>query len=154
MSLVIVILIAFVVMFYLWRRNHVLYYNGFVAGMGSLNISIVKSYNLFHAPINYKPLDVFDNFLNYSGNLLLKFIHFVVFAFVVYFFGDNIAIFLILSSIYTILIVVAWFGYKGRRDFYNEIDDDGTKEVFTPILKASICIPIYQTMIYSLLFLV
>lgn len=154
MRLVIVIAIAFISLFYLWRRNHVLYYKGFVNGMNKLNVGAVYTYNVLHAPPTHKPLEVSENFIVYSGNMFIKFIHFTIFSVVMFLWGDNIVVFWVLTFIYSFLVIVGWGGYKARKKFYNEINQEFTKEAFTPILKASICMPVYQTIIYILLFFV
>ena len=148
MSLLIVIpvAIAFVVLF--WRRNVSLYRKNYL-GIGYFNQSIVHTYNVLNAPINYKPLEVSVNFFNFTANLILKTIHFIIFAVVSYIFR-NAAVSIILCGIYGLFTAIAWLTYKGRYNFYKEIPS-AQKSAFTPIFKASICIPLYQTIIAILL---
>ena len=150
MSLLIILPIAIVFVIIFWRINVSLYRRNYGPGMGIFNESLVHTYNALHAPINYKPLEVSVNFFNFTANLILKTIHFVIFAVVSYIFRNTIIVSIILCGIYGLFTALAWLTYKGRRTFYNEIPEDYVK-AFTPILKASICIPLYQTIIAVLL---
>lgn len=122
--------------------------------MGGTMQSVVYSYNVLHAPPAYKPLEVSHNFFNFTANLILKFIHFIIFAVVTYVFRDIKAVGIVLTAIYSIFTALAYLTYSGRRAFYNEIADSANKRMFTPIFKASICIPLYQTIILGLLIFV
>ena len=153
MVLLIVIPIAFVLLAFFWRRNVSLYRNNFGTYNGVLNRELVRMYNLFHSAPNFKPLEVSQNFFNFTANLILKTVHFIIFSVVSYIFQNVAIVGFILRSIYALFVFLAWLMYDSRRKFYNAIPAD-QKSVFTPILKASICIPIYQTAIWILLFFV
>lgn len=152
MSLLFVIPIALVLLIVFWRRNVSLYKQNYLDS-GYFNLCIVHSYNVLNAPINYKPLEVSENFFNFTANLILKTIHFVIFSVVTYIFRDVPAVGIVLAGIYGLFVALSWLTYKGRYTFYKEIPEDH-KPAFTPILKASICIPIYQTIINVLLIMV
>lgn len=152
MSLLFVIPIALVFLIVFWRRN-VSLYNQNYTDLGYFNLSVVRMYNTLHAPINYKPLEVSENFFNFTANLILKTVHFIIFSVVTYIFRDVPAVGIVLAGIYGLFVTLSWLTYKGRYTFYKEIPED-TKIAFTPIFKASICIPIYQTIISILLIMV
>jgi hypothetical protein len=152
MRLAIVIVVAFVVMRILQRRNNRLYFEEFACD--KFNEMAVQTHNILHAPPKYKPLEASYGFINYSANLWLKFFHFIIFSAVVFFFGSNIILFWILTSVYAFFMTVAFWGYTARKNFYCEIEDDFIKNAYRPILKASICIPIYQVVITALLWFV
>ncbi len=153
MILLIVIPIALVLLVIFWARNVSLYRKNFAYGIGILNQSLVHTYNVLNAPPNYKPLDLSLNFFDFTANLILKFVHFVIFSVVTYVFRNVSAVGVVLIVIYMIFNLLAWFTYSGRRAFYREIPTDYTS-VFAPILQASISIPLYQTFILFLLMLV
>lgn len=93
------------------------------------------------------------NFFGFTANLILKTIHFSVLAIVKYLCFDIPLVGTALCVVYAVLTVIAWFVYSNRKKFYNEVPD-GFQSAYLPILKASFCVPLYQTIICILLLLV
>ena len=154
MILLIVIPIALILLASLWIRNVSLFKKAYSDPMGILSISVIKSYNTLNSAPNLRLLDVTDkNFFNFTANLILKFVHFVIFAVVSYLCRDIAVIPIILSGIYGAFTAIAWLVYKNRRNYYNSIPANQQSD-FIPILKASVSIPIYQSVILILLLFV
>lgn len=153
MTLLVVIPIAFILLVLLWIRNVRLYQKNFV-DLGTLSLHMVDMYNVLNAPPAYKPLEASQNFFNYTANLILKFIHFVIFSVITFVFRKYIVVKIILIVVYVIFAALAYMTYGVRRRFYNEIEEETFKKAFLPILKASACIPIYQQVILILLLFV
>ncbi len=152
MSLLITIPIALILAIIFRFRNVSLYKKNYT-GINSLQIQSVHIHNTLNAAPNYKPLELSDKFFNFTANLILKFIVFVILAIIKYF-VDIPAIGITICGIYAIPTVLAWFTYKSRRTYYNEITNEYTRESFLPILKASICVPVYQTVLNFFLIVV
>ena len=146
MSLLITIPIALILAIILRFRNVSLYKKNYT-GINSLQIQSVHIHNTLNAAPNYKPLELSDKFFNFTANLILKFIIFTVLAVIKYIFRDLPVVGIIICTIYAIPTALSWFTYKRRRAYYKEIHNDYIKEAFLPILKASICVPVYQTVL-------
>ena len=130
----------------IFRFRNVSLYKKNYTGINSLRIQGIDLHNTLNAAPNYKPLELSINFFNFTANLILKFIVFVILAIIKYFAGAP-AVGITICGIYAIPTVLAWFTYKSRRTYYNEITNEYVQESFFPILKASICIPLYQTVL-------
>lgn len=149
MKFFILIVIAILIFLVLWIRNKFIYNKYFKPNYIFFS-QLVHTYNVNNCAPNLKLLEASDNFFNYTANLILKLIHFTVFAAITYFVNIYF-ISLILIIIYVIFTYMSWFVYKNRKNFYKEISHFAYREAFEPIFKASICIPIFQTVIWILL---
>lgn len=133
-----------------WLRNVRLYRNSFGTYSGRWKSSLVDSYNILHSPPNYRLLEVSPNFFTYTANLILKVIHFSIFATLLYIFDDIMVLKYIFTGFYALLTITTWNMYKHRRTYFKEMDDT-FREAFHPILKASVSLPIFQTVIWGIL---
>lgn len=149
MSLFITVSIAIIVMVVFRFRNVKLYRENYT-GIGSLGVNVVRSYNALNAPPSQKLLEVSYNFFDFTANLIFKLAHFIIFAVITYIFRDIAIIKTIFLVIYSVFIALAWMTYKARTDYYKNIPPN-ERDFFTPIYKASICIPVYQIIIAVLL---
>lgn len=138
----------------IFRFRNVSLYKKNYTGINFMRDQAINLHNTLNAAPNYKPLELSDKFFNFTANLILKFIIFTVLAVIKYIFRDLPVVGIIICTIYAIPTALSWFVYKRRRAYYNEIHNDYIKEAFLPILKASICIPVYQTVINALLLIV
>lgn len=153
MILLITLPISFVALIILWLRNIRIYKHNYGGALGNFSLNVIHSYNVLHFAPNLKPLDVpHINFFNYTANLITKFVHFIIFSITSYLCSINDIYFvgIILAGVYGMFTVVAWIAYKHRRAYYNSVPNE-QKKFFLPLLKASICVPIYQTLILVLL---
>ena len=137
----------------IFRFRNVSLYKKNYAGINFMRDQAINLHNTLNAAPNYRPLELSINFFNFTANIILKFVVFVILAIIKYFAGAP-AVGIIFCSIYAIPTVLAWFTYKGRRTYYNEITNEYVQESFLPILKASLCIPLYQTALNILLIIV
>lgn len=154
MILIITLLIAFAFLMFFRFRNVSLYKNNYSdTGFLSMNVRSVQLYNALHTSPNNKPLEISYNFFNFTANLILKVVLFAILATVKYIFRGIPIVGIILCGIYSFFVVSAWLVYKGRRTFFNDIPEL-YKKAFEPIMKASLCIPAFQTIIGILLLLV
>lgn len=154
MIVLIVISIALIALLIFWRRNVSLYQQNFGGSRGLINGKLVSMYNtLFSAPTS-PLLDLFPNFFNYTANLILKTILFIILAIVKYVFRDITIVVWLVNIAYALPFIISWWMYNNRRAFYIAIPED-QKDIlspcFRPILKASLCIPLYQTLLSILL---
>ena len=154
MILLIVISIALIALLIYWRRNVSLYQKNFGGSFGLINRRLVSMHNtLFSAP-TAPLLDLSPNFFNYTANLILKVILFIIFAVVKYTCRDVTIVTWLVNVVYALPCTISWWMYSNRRAFYIAIPDDQKDVIapcFRPILKASLCIPLYQTLLSILL---
>ncbi len=152
MSLIITIPLALILAVIFRFRNISLYKKSFT-GINSMRIQGIHLHNALNAAPNYKPLELSINFSTFTANLILKFIIFVILAIIKYFVNIP-TIGVTICGIYAIPTVLAWFTHKSRRTYYNEITNEYARESFLPILKASICVPVYQTVLNFFLIII
>lgn len=152
MILLVTLPLSLISLIIFWLRNVRIYKQNF--GRSRLGgLSIIDSYNtLFSAP-NMRLLDVpHKNFFNYTANLITKFIHFIIFSVTSHLCAINDIYFVgtILIVVYVLFTAWSWRMYRYRSAYFNAIPSE-QQEFFSPLLKACICIPIYQTLILILL---
>ena len=152
MILLITIPSALLLLAIFWIRNILLFKKGFASPMSIFNIEMVNMYNTFHAAPNARLLGLSKNFFNFSASLILKFIHSTIFSVVAFLCREITVLAIIVSSIYFLLVYITWYTFIKRKQFYDSIPEP-QKSAFKPIFKASICLPIYQTVVYVLVFI-
>lgn len=154
MIVLIVISIALIALLIFWRRNISLYQKNFSGSFSLINRRLVSMYNtLFSAP-NAHLLDLSPNFFNYTANLILKVMLFIILAVINYIFRDITIVVWLVRIVYAFPFTISWWMYNNRRAFYLAIPEDqkdALSPCFRPILKASLCIPLYQTLLSVLL---
>ena len=116
----------------------------------TLYLPFINSYNAMNTVPGQQPLlAVQDNFFNYTANLILKFILFIIFI-AIYYFSEDYAICSVISLIiFGLILILDWFVFFKRRKFYKNIPQDYAN-LFIHSYKACICGPLYQTILFIL----
>lgn len=139
------ILIAVILLIFFWLRNKSLYIKGFGDRFNrTLVLHIINSYNTLNSPPGKALFEIHNNFFNYSANLILKFIFFIVVKVITQLLDTSI-----FSFIFILIALGDWNVFSQRRKFYINIPENQKKYYFYPY-KACICSPIYQTILYIL----
>ena len=141
--MIILLILAGVLIVPFWIRNKTLYKEGFGDALNArLNLMLIE----MHTKLNDVPgnpiFSVSQNFINYTANLILKFVIFAVVTIILHFTNS-----LFLTSLYILPLIFAWQAYKKRKDFYNAMSDE-YKKAYSSLYKACICIPLYQTLLF------
>lgn len=148
------ILISFVLLVIFWIRNRILYIKNYGNPTDLIFYrSTIETYSVLHE-VPGKPIFVLsENFFNYTANLILKFV-FLVISLLLYHFIDSSILSIIISGLFLIIAIGDWNVYRKRFAFYKNISNDFTKEAYHGMFKACICSPLYQTVLYIIVFLI
>ena len=146
------LLISFILLVVFGIRNSILYDKGFGNNVDRIfDLSSIQMFNNLNTPPARKPLfEIHSNFFNYSANLILKFIFFVICIIIINIANSHL-ITNILSTIHLIIGIIDWKVFLNRRKFY-KFTPAKYKSLYYFPYKACICGPIYQTVLYILLF--
>jgi len=149
MSPLVMSLISLVLFIFFWVRNVLLYQNNYVGGIKRFNLSAVEMHNRFHR----SPLDAdYKNFSSYTWSLFRMLIRLVLFSCLLYFFPNSRIIYWVIHILSVVLVILTLWMYYARKDHYKSITNETIKDAFTPIMKASISLPIYQLVTWLMLF--
>lgn len=129
-----------------WIRNVRLFKRSYSSDM--LSLEMVHTYNLFHG----KLLDAHYNFFNFTASLITKFVGFTVFSIIMFLlcYNDLQVVAIAVPFIHGIFLAMTLWIYWERIVFYKKIDVIH-KDAFRPIFKASVCLPVYQTILQIML---
>lgn len=140
------IIIAALAIIPFWLKNRKLYKEWISDLFAS---RMVQVYNTLHRT----PLEPSENFRDYTANLILKFVIFVVLLLIQNavvatssFWGTTII------GLYTLALCFARWVYKKRSQAMTQMSDEFAR-VFYSIYEASRCIPTYQTICYVLMWI-
>lgn len=146
--MIVFIVIAAVLIIPFWIRNKYLYNVGFGDSLKRMcNSQLIQTYNILNEPRNAPKFMVFYNFFNYTANLLLNFVVFLIFILIAHFTNS-----VPLSCLYIIPTYLSWHVYMKRRAFYLEIPSH-TQSAYTTLYKACICVPLYHTALCAFILL-
>ena len=139
----------------LWARNILIYRDNYEGSINQMKLNVMQMQFLFcQDPKTSKLFQLQRNFFNFSANLILKTILWVIVTVVVYFCKEDLqTVAYCICFAYLFFFVVAWCTYADRKNSYKNDIRPNAQFSFEPILKASICLPIYQTILHICLFI-
>lgn len=128
----------------------------FIIYLNSLFSKLNKEWKMFGGvghivnPFNacYPHLSIGNRFSNITSNIVLKSVIFIIVALIVHY-TDS----LIISYIYILFVLIAWFVFNKRRKDLNNLSEENKKMFKSYVFKSYITIPIFQTILYLLCYL-
>lgn len=150
MNLLVCIPIAIVLLAIFWIRNVIIFQKAYCSDpIAALNIQIVQTHNVFYGRL----LEISNNFFNYTASLITKFVGFTILSIILYFlcYNDLYGFAIALTSIHVFFLMLTIFVFIKRISFYKSLDSSSLKNAYSPVLRASACLPIYQFLLQLLL---